>query len=59
MVAVKSYLLSFWFDLTSCSTFNLFGLAYDSSDHEKLRTNHLFDMSTHEAWMHDFIEVNM
>jgi hypothetical protein len=49
MVAVKSYLLSFWFDLTSCSTFNLFGLAYDSSDHEKLRTNHLFDMSTHEA----------
>jgi hypothetical protein len=59
MVANKRYLLSFWFDLTSCSTLNLFALASDSSDQEKLRTNHLFDLSTHEAWMHDFIEANV
>jgi hypothetical protein len=49
MVAVKRYLLSFWFDLTSYSTLSLFALASDSSDHEKLRTSHLFDLSTHEA----------
>jgi hypothetical protein len=44
MVAVKRYLLSFWFDFTCCSTLNLFALASNSSDHEKLRTNHLFDL---------------
>jgi hypothetical protein len=49
MVAVKGYLLIFSFDLTSYSTLNLFALASDSSDHEKLRTYHLFDLSTHEA----------